>query len=219
MRKNFVPPKDGKFLEWVKNFFNYMVLNAAMWRIEPESWRELEELTVKYETAYIKLEDPNHGRADVLLKTECRNALEKEVRAFVREYVANNHLVTDENRIHLGVTVRDPKPSPAPVCDKAPLVTTIALSVGLIQIKFGNVDTGKRGKPLGQTGAELIYAILDHKPEDWKELTHSIFSTRSPFHLPFEGTERGKIMYFALRWQNTRGEKCPWTEIMSVVIP
>jgi hypothetical protein len=31
--------------------------------------------------------------------------------------------------------------------------------------------------------------------------------------------QRGKTVYFALRWENTRGEKGPWSEIMSAIIP
>jgi hypothetical protein len=217
--KNYIPPNDGKFLEWIKNFLAYLVLNAARWRIEPESWRELEMLTTQYEEAYVKLEEPNHGKADVLLKTQCRETLEKSTRLFVKEYVANNHLVSDDDRIHLAVTIRDTKPTLSPVCDKPPFITIALLAAGIILIKFGNIETGKKGKPVGQSGAEMVYAILDHKPQDWDELTHSIYSTSSPFRLSFKGTERGKVLYFALRWQNTRGEKGPWTEIMSVIIP
>jgi hypothetical protein len=219
MGKHYIPQKDGKFLEWVKNFLAYLILNAARWRIEPDTWAELKMLTTLYEEAYVKLEDPNSGRADILLKTQRRETLEKVARQFVKEYIANNHLVSDDDRIHLSVTVRDSKSSPAPVCDKAPFIIIVLLAAGVIQIKFGNIETGKRGKPFGQSGAEMVYAILDHKPEDWDELTHSVYSTSSPFRLSFKGTERGQILYFALRWQNTRGEKGPWTEIMSVIIP
>jgi hypothetical protein len=50
-------------------------------------------------------------------------------------------------------------------------------------------------------------------------LTHSAFDTRSPLKLQFENDLRGKTLYFAMRWENTRGEKGPWSPIMSVIIP
>jgi hypothetical protein len=219
MSRDYIPRNDGKFLEWIKNFFAYLLLNAARWRIDADSWREMETLSIQYEEAYVKLEEPNRGRADILLKTQRRAALEKTTRLFVREYIASNHLVSDDDRIHLAVTVRDTKPTQSPVCDKPPFVTIILLAAGAILVKFGNIETGKKGKPVGQSGAELVFAILDHKPVDWTELIHSIYSTSSPFRLSFKGSERGEVLYFALRWQNTRGEKGPWTEIMSVIIP
>ena len=48
---------------------------------------------------------------------------------------------------------------------------------------------------------------------------HSEFDTASPFTLNFQGHERGKTVYFCLRWENTVGEKGPWGEIYSAIVP
>jgi hypothetical protein len=53
----------------------------------------------------------------------------------------------------------------------------------------------------------------------WSELTHSTFCTRAPLRLTFNGNERGKTLYFATRWENTRSVKGPWSEIMEAIIP
>jgi hypothetical protein len=55
--------------------------------------------------------------------------------------------------------------------------------------------------------AEIAWIISDVPPTKWEELIHSNFDTRSPFILSFENDQRGKTVYFALRWENTRGEK------------
>jgi hypothetical protein len=34
-----------------------------------------------------------------------------------------------------------------------------------------------------------------------------------------EDTDRGKTVYFCLCWENNRGEKGPWSEIVFAVIP
>jgi hypothetical protein len=44
-------------------------------------------------------------------------------------------------------------------------------------------------------------------------------NTRTPYTFPFEYDQRGQTVYFALRWENTRGEKGPWSEIHSTIIP
>jgi hypothetical protein len=54
---------------------------------------------------------------------------------------------------------------------------------------------------------------------DADELVHSSFDTHTPFKLKFNGHERGKTVYFALRWENTRGEKGPWSAVISAIIP
>jgi hypothetical protein len=38
-------------------------------------------------------------------------------------------------------------------------------------------------------------------------MTHSAVNTHSPCTFIFEHDQRGKTVYFALRWENTRGEK------------
>jgi hypothetical protein len=37
--------------------------------------------------------------------------------------------------------------------------------------------------------------------------------------LAFEGHDRGKTLYYALRWENTRGEKGPFSPIAAVIVP
>ncbi|MDR1602557.1 MAG: hypothetical protein LBS42_09040 [Tannerella sp.] len=47
------------------------------------------------------------------------------------------------------------------------------------------------------------------------DLPFSAFDTNSPFR----GENRGKTVWFCLRWENTRGEKVPWSEIVSAIVP
>jgi hypothetical protein len=61
--------------------------------------------------------------------------------------------------------------------------------------------------------------ISDVPMVDANELVHSVFDTRTPFTLEFGGHERGKTVYFALRWENTRGQKGHWSPIQSAIIP
>jgi hypothetical protein len=66
---------------------------------------------------------------------------------------------------------------------------------------------------------ETEEAFRDTPPESINDLANSSFDTRSPFTLTFDETQRGLTVYFCLCWENTRGEKGPWGEIMSAVIP
>jgi hypothetical protein len=66
---------------------------------------------------------------------------------------------------------------------------------------------------------EIAWALSDTPVTRWNELTHSNVDTNSPFTLVFENDQCGKTIYFAIRWENTRGEKGPWSEITSAIIP
>jgi hypothetical protein len=88
-----------------------------------------------------------------------------------------------------------------------------------LTVDFRDHESLSRGKPHGIHGVEIRWAILDHQPQDVNELIHSEFDTHSPFTLEFKENERGQTVWFCLRWENTRGEKGPWSEFISAIIP
>ncbi|MDR0668043.1 MAG: hypothetical protein LBF90_05435, partial [Prevotellaceae bacterium] len=90
---------------------------------------------------------------------------------------------------------------------------------GRVIIHFRDAGSDRKAKPHGVHGAEIAWGLLDARPEDPTELPHSSFDTHSPFTLDFEGHDRHKTLYFALRWENTIGEKGPWNDIEETVVP
>lgn len=99
------------------------------------------------------------------------------------------------------------------------MVTVSVSGQGSLGFQYRDRNSPRTAKPDGVHGAELTYAILDHPPVDWSELLHSVFDTHTPMNLDFPGEMRGKTLYFAMRWENTRGEKGHWNAIDSVIIP
>jgi hypothetical protein len=88
-----------------------------------------------------------------------------------------------------------------------------------VEVDFFDAETGQKAKPKGVHGVEIKWRMLDIPPSTVEELIYSAFDTRTPFTLEFEENERGRTIYFALRWENTRGEKGPWSDISSAIIP
>jgi hypothetical protein len=43
--------------------------------------------------------------------------------------------------------------------------------------------------------------------------------TRSPIELVFDENQRGKKLYFVVRWENGPKHKGKWSEIFMVIIP
>jgi hypothetical protein len=216
---DYIPTNDWDFLEWVKNLLMYILAHASQWGLDTSTVAELQRLLSVYEAAYERAKSPNRGSADVVAKNESRDALKKAARQYVREYLISNHLITDEDRTLMRLPVHDTKPTPAPVSTVPPIVTVEQPSAAVILIYAKDAESEKRSRPKGQSGFETAHLISDTKPADWDDLIHSSFSTRSPLRLTFKATDRGKTLYFAVRWQNTRGLKGPWSEIESTIIP
>jgi hypothetical protein len=92
-------------------------------------------------------------------------------------------------------------------------------SPGVLEWVVTDSKSGKKAKPKGVSGFELAWGIFETIPTDWEQLNHSEFSTRAMLKLAFSGNERGKIVAYATRWENTKGQKGPWSDIESAIIP
>jgi hypothetical protein len=91
--------------------------------------------------------------------------------------------------------------------------------IRMLIIYFRDMLIEGRAKPPGVHGAEIKWGFSDTPIVNPDELPHSAFDTHSPFRLEFRGEDRGKTVWFCLRWENTRGEKGPWSEIVSAIVP
>lgn len=135
-------------------------------------------------------------------------------------FLKNNPLVSDTDRIAMGLPEGAPdKRTPPPIPDGIPESEVRLPAPGVIAIHFRNAGATDKAKPAGVHGAEIVWAVLETPPTDWAELTRSEFSTNSPLTLVFSGEKRGKHLYFALRWRNTRGERGNWSAIQMAIIP
>ncbi|MDR1330894.1 MAG: hypothetical protein LBK07_02195, partial [Tannerella sp.] len=132
-----------------------------------------------------------------------------------------NPLVRDDDLVRMAMPTRHtggnrPVPGPSSLVD----CEIELVGPGVIHIHWFNKGAARsRAKPYGMRGVEVRLAILDAPPVDWDELLDSRFDTRSPLKLTFTGADRGKTLYFALRWENTTGVKGDWSEIYSARIP
>jgi hypothetical protein len=142
-------------------------------------------------------------------------------RKLYRRLLKNNPLVTVDDLKGMGLPERHSGSStPAPVAADAPdanIDTSVIRRLGIGFFEKGS--SHRNAKPAGQHGAEIRWVISDTPIVDVAGLLYSLFNTHTPFSLGFLGSQRGKTVYFALCWENTRGQKGPWSEIQSAIIP
>jgi hypothetical protein len=177
-----------------------------------------------FKTAYVSWEDPAERtpRKTTILQ-EAENEFKPVYRKFYKGYIRENPLVTDDDlqgagfpKHHSGGNTPARKPDT--------LIEMETETSKPAEITFHYHDAGSHGnaKPKGVHGMELVYRVRkasEPPATDWKELTTSVFSTRTPLTLTFTGDQRDMIVDYASRWENTRGEKGPWNTIQWVIIP
>jgi hypothetical protein len=154
-----------------------------------------------------------------LLLEEAEKPFREVYRQLYTGFMKNSPLVTDDDLLGMGLPTRHTGGGvPAPVAKTYPWTKAGTSLIRHLSIDYGGSEAS-HAKPAGQHGMELVSVVSDTKPASIDELIHSHFDTRTPLVLEFTEEERGKTFWYAVRWENTRGEKGPWSEIQSAIIP
>ncbi|MDR1153725.1 MAG: hypothetical protein LBL04_03360 [Bacteroidales bacterium] len=218
---DFLPKNDRNLLQWVINFLTYLMTAMMRFNFPQAVYDRLAALRDEFAQKLDIAENPmTRTKLSIQAKNTAKKALIADVRLSVKEYLAYNHEVTDEDRDGLGIPVHKTTRTPAPVAKDAPEADTDTSVIGRITIGFFEKGSRhKKAKPAGQHCAEIAWILSETPVTRWDGLIHSSVDTNSPFTLVFENDQRGQTVYVALRWEITRGEKGPWGEIYSAIIP
>jgi hypothetical protein len=220
-KKSSIPKKDVDFNVAQKIIVDTTSTNISTWNIDTMWFHEeiIGRQTI-WDASWLAYENPATRTPTITFeKTEARKAFEKPLRKLVGGLQHNPNVTADDLR-SMGIVIPSSARVPAPVADDSPDWDVDTSVIGRVGIGFFEKGSRhKKGKPDGQHGVEIGWMISDTPPARWEDLLHSSIDTNSPFTLSFENDQRGKTVYFALRWENTRGEKGPWSEIQSAIIP
>jgi hypothetical protein len=217
---DFVPRADKLFHAWLIALIAYLKQKYLIWNIPEEEVNSLDMLTTDFDKALkIAANTVTRTKVTVQAKNDARKAVANRLRAVLKLYITYNRAVTDADRDAMGLPIHKTTRTPVADITTTPYAKILLPSPAVVEIDFRDSGSSGKAKPRGAHGVETVWAILDSPPTDWEQLVHSSFSTHAPLRLTFNGSERGKILYFALRWENTRGKKGPLSEIFKVIIP
>jgi hypothetical protein len=218
---DFLPRKDNEFQVWANNFVTYLGQIYTQIQFPGDVYQNLNTLYTDFAQKLQIAESPTtRTKAAIQEKIDSRHILEQALRRAIREYLTNNHFLTDPDRDNLGLPIHKTTRTPAPIATTYPEFEVDSGTIRRLIIHYHDQGSGKsKAKPVGQHGVEIRWLISEVPIIDITDLKNSSFDTRTPFTLEFEGHDRGKMVYFCLRWENTRGEKGPWSEIESAIIP
>jgi hypothetical protein len=219
--RNYIPNKDWDFLKWIVTLLKYLMSRTTKFNFPKDDYDQLEhEKDIYAQKLEVANEPATRTPVNVKSKNIAKKVLDKHIRKSVKEHLINNSLLTEDDLVLLGLPVHKTSHTPAPVAAEAPdFDIDSSLIRHLIIHFFERGSDHTKAKPAGQHGAEVCWAISDTPIVDVEDLIHSSFDTRTPLDLEFKGRDRGKAIYFALRWENTRGLKGPWSPIQNTVIP
>jgi hypothetical protein len=157
------------------------------------------------------------------------SALIDAEKAFIPKYrqlytgfLKNSPLVTNEDLIAMalperGSGGRHPSPVPSTIPD-SDADTSVPRRVTIHF--YDDKGAHKKAKPKGVHCIECKWAIFETRDLPTLDmLVNSSVDTNSPLTLEFDDKQRGLALCYALRWENTRGEKGPFGAVTQVIIP
>ncbi|MDR0538614.1 MAG: hypothetical protein LBH04_11340 [Tannerellaceae bacterium] len=174
----------------------------------------------EFDALYAKVTEPSEKTPVVFAAFKrMRKKVDSNMRKLYKGVIRYNVNITDEDLVEMHLPVISNHRTFSVVPDSYPVGHPKPSFEKIVDIAYVDSETNRKSKPKGVHGAEVVWAILNTPPIDQTELLHSTFATASPCRLVFKGEDRGKTLFFALRWENNRADKGPWSPIQSIVIP
>jgi hypothetical protein len=209
---------EDEIVDWGENFVPQVVANAATLQIPAQEATDLQTTFTTFKGLHAQAKSPTRNP----IITAEKNAAKDEFLRLVREMINfrfANPIITDAIRIQYGLHVKDTVHTPHGVPTTRPDFTLSNKDFRRLNVDFHDQGTTSKAKPYGISGAVISWSVLDHPPADGGELTKAILATRTPHTLEFTEEERGQTVYVALQWQNNKGQKGPWSEILWAIVP
>jgi hypothetical protein len=147
-------------------------------------------------------------------KDELKKVAVEALRKFARERIRNNSKMNDGQKQAMGVTVSDREPSPVQAPDAGPDGEAVidAREPGVVKVRY------LRAKPYGVERIEIVWSISETIIDSPDLLSNNETFSHNPWERTFASAERGKKMYYSLRYL-TKEDASHWSDVREVVIP
>jgi hypothetical protein len=217
---DYIPYTDPEFDLWQKNLMEKIKQFMSTWGISPDKVMGLDSKQGVWNIAFPKASNKqNRTATEVQAKNDALEDYKKEIRHFVTEFLASNSLVSDSDRISMGLTVKSGTRTATPVPTTSPLGTVdFAVRLQHTLHLSDQATPQSKAKPVGVHGCEVWVKFGGDAPRDASELSYQGVSTTNSYTITYEGKQANILAYYWLRWVNTRGEYGPWSVTVSSII-
>jgi len=225
--KNFIPRNENQFSEFLCNLLMYVDQNATKWKhIPADRITILSNLNDAFSDLLNSTSGPRNA-AQNLARREAQAEATKELRGFVNQYLRFAP-VTNVDRVEMGIPNRDTIPTTIPP-PTIPVTGVLSFpSIGLVEMREIRAQ-GDKSDVRAKHGVRIYYGIMGEpsetnkfriaeRPKTGDDLPHSVFTRRSRQRFDF-ASERGREVFFCMRFENSKGEVGPWGKIISGFIP
>lgn len=170
-------------------------------------------LFTAFDAAYEAAIDPaTRTKGKIATKNEKRALLKENLRLLAR-IIQANPAVTDEQRIDLGLNVRDPVPSPINPPTEPPVLEILSAAGRVLKVRLRPLGAETRGKPAGVQGASVFTHVGANPPADIADWKFEGSTSRTNFDVEFApAVPAGSQVWLSAFWYNPRAQSGPACE-------
>lgn len=151
-------------------------------------------------------------------KDSSKEALGSASRNLARRLQASP-LVSDTERILLGLTVRDTTPTAVPPPTSQPVLFVDTSSRLQHKINFrDSLTPTSKAKPAGVLGCEIYRKVGGTAPADLSQCEFVAMDTATPYGVEYQAEQGGQMVHYLGRWVNRNGSAGPISDLISATV-
>lgn len=222
--ENNIPSRDSDFNDFQDSFITVITANMVAWGFVAAELALLTAAQSIWVAAWVLAKNKdNRTRAQINAKTAARKGYTGVLRPFIQDRIYRNSLMTDENRLECGIKPHDKKRTPITQPTGTPEIKVLAGPGNAVRVYFAPPKAGDgsklRGKPKGVSGMVVAFQKGGTPPANPEVCTKFDILSRSPKHVTFSPDEVGQRVYLFGCWVNSKGDRGPWTDLQSFMVP
>ncbi|EIP97021.1 hypothetical protein OpiT1DRAFT_05582 [Opitutaceae bacterium TAV1] len=218
--KDYIPHQQAVFHTWQEVLIAYLLEKLSAFGLTTAELEPLMALQATWRDAWAAASNPaTRTPAAIKAKEEAMAAYIAGIRQFVQEYLTKNHRVSDADRLNMGLPIHDTTPTPAPVPATRPIGEADFSEYLVHTLRVRDSASGGEHKLPHTVGFEVWRKIGGETMPGIDEMHLVALALHSPYRAVYPSAQQNQRVWYAFRWVSTRGEKGPWSEIISAIIP
>jgi hypothetical protein len=212
-RERTIPWGDPAFHLFQLNFMAILLKSMVKWGLD-RKWIKGVVLPAQKEwnKAWGAYQDVHSRTIDITArKILARKAYEKLLRILVN-IIRVLPTVSELEKSELGIVMAHSGSRKPHKIKEKPSLSFLLNTIRQIIVEFG-------AKPVDVHGLDLWVKVGGSKPEKIEDFHTQYFAPHTPHTLEFDENQRYSVVYIIACFVGTTGQKGPWSEIYTVVIP
>lgn len=216
-RTTYMPTRLIDQVAWSANFAGIISGGVPRFGLTQEQIDGFVAVNTTLQTAWTIAENPATNSEGARAARNSALQAMKSMASNLVSIIQGTPSVTDQEKVELGVTVRDKTPSKISAPSTKPFVMVKKVEDRMITIELWK-DGASRGKPPFVTSGMVFTSTGPTAPTSVEQWKFAAVVTRTGITLPFPPSETVDTVWISAFWVNAKGESGPSATAVSAVL-